>query len=1105
MPKPLKMTRIYRPSRYLLTAVLTGGLFLLLNVIPLAQSNQVSAPKAHFNDLAGVIDPQVRTRLDGLLERFKERSKIELYVAVVDTTDGVGVSEYSQRLAREWNVGTKTNRGKSLLLVVSAASKTSFTQYTRAVQAELPDGILGEMTYRMSGPLSEGRFAEAVETGIYVFVNAVAEKVGFNAADLEKPVLTAEGTTQVNSDGSQPVLVNATESQRSRPRVVNEVAKIPQPVATPPESLPSESPTPSPSPSESPTPSPSPSESPTPSPSPSESPTPSPTPSESPTPAATPSETPTPTEAPSPAVLTELPQPTTRNTESPKPETPKSTRKTPQKAAPAPKRLTPEQQATLDADESEEVELTLTLPLAKRAVALKEWLDTHPNSKSRARATELLISTHAGLGDQALKAGDSAGGTQQLLQAIDEADVTVTDDLFTGVIAQIPMNLYVRGEHAAAFQAAQNIEAKYGQDAKRLVNLAGFYLNVERGSDVIRVGEAAIKLAPDMAEAHRILALGYHISLRLDEAAAEYKRTLELDSTSKVSRGSLADLYRASGKAEEALALYNEQLAADPKDRAARAGKVISLFELNRTDEADRELQAALAEEPRNLPLLTGVAYWLAAHNKSERAVDLALQATVVESRYTWAQIALARALVGANRPLEAERAMRFAKKYGKFPTLTYELASVLSSMGLYDEAAEVLRESFSIKDDQIQTYLAGQLPVSNASFLDLLAPERRASIYQNTAADTETNAKTLKALMAFTAAISAEKIDETVAVATARDFASGTDGMRAFRQLYAASRLLRRNVALPTVLELTDEARKASDDALKLPSPTMAVQADEFTALRARAIAAGNVPDVAEAPRDVLANILKGRIEDLTGWALLDQGKHEEAIAHLKQAAQTLPAGTPAWRTALWHLGAALEQTDQKQEALDYYIKSYNAGDPDPIRRSVIEQLYKKINGTLDGIEQRMSGLAAVAASTEPPAAAAPTPTTTEATASPTPAAETSPSPTAETTKPISEEEALRIAATRTRSTVRVTGRVLDSSLVGIANATLVLISPTGMVLTATTDNEGRYSFTIATPSQKTYRIIPSKDGFTFSPVDKTFAGLLEDQRAVDFIATRQ
>jgi tetratricopeptide (TPR) repeat protein len=325
---------------------------------------------------------------------------------------------------------------------------------------------------------------------------------------------------------------------------------------------------------------------------------------------------------------------------------------------------------------------------------------------------------------------------------------------------------------------------------------------------------------------------------------------------------------------------------------------------------------------------------------------------------------------------------------------------------------------------------------------------------------------------------------------------------MRAFRQLYAASRLLRRNIAMPTVLELAVEARKGAEDALKVPAATMAVQADEFSALRARAIAAGTVPDVAEAPADVLAKILTGRIEDLTGWALLDQGKNEEAIAHLKQAAQTLPVGTPSWRTALWHLGAALEQTDQKQEALDYYIKSFNAGDPDPIRRSVIEQLYTKINGSLDGIEERISGIPPVTASSEPPAAT-PTPTA-EPTPSPTPP-ETSPSPQPATNQPMSEEEALRIASTRTRSTVKIKGRVLDSNQVGIANATLVMISPTGMVLTATTDNDGNYSFTIATPSQKTYRIIPSKDGFTFTPVDKTFAGLMEDQRDIDFVGTRQ
>ena len=140
----------------------------------------------------------------------------------------------------------------------------------------------------------------------------------------------------------------------------------------------------------------------------------------------------------------------------------------------------------------------------------------------------------------------------------------------------------MRGERDAAFKTAQQIETKFGADAKRLLTLAGFYLSIERGDETIRLAENAIKLAPDLAEAHRMLALGNHISLRLDEAAAEYKRTLELDPASKVSRVSLADLYRASGKAEEALALYNEQLASEPKDRAARAGKVISLLDLSR-------------------------------------------------------------------------------------------------------------------------------------------------------------------------------------------------------------------------------------------------------------------------------------------------------------------------------------------------------------------------------------------------------------------------------------------------------------------------------------------------------------------------------------------
>ena len=1070
------MTPSYRLLRLLLTVIPALGLFVLIGSNPLAQSNKLPAPTGYVSDFAGVIDSQTKARLETLLQNLKEKSKIELYIATVDSTGAQEISTFSQQLARDWNIGAKTSRTKSLLLVISSGSKNSFTQFSRAAQTDLPDGVLGEMSYRMSGPLSDGRFAEALDSGVHIFASALADKIGFKVSDLESSTVTT-AAADTPADSQQAAVLASAKNVQTRPRIVSDAAKA---QATPPDTPRTE-------------------------------PTPSDTPAAEPTPSESPKTEPTPSESPAPEAKTEDPPKSNAST---------TGRKKPASAAktntPVVKK-TAAQQAEDDADELEEVELTLTKPLPERAVKLKAFLDTHPTSKARPRAIELLISTHAGLGDQKLKNGDTAGGIQQLMQAIEEADLSVSDKLFSGVIAQIPTNLYLRGEREAAFKAAESIEKKFGSDAKHLLAMAGFYLSVERGSDTVRVAESAVKLAPDLAEAHRMLAVGLHISLRLDEAAAEYKRTLELDPTSKVSRGSLADLYRASGKAEEALALYNEQLAADPKDKAAQAGKVISLFELNRTDEANSALTETLSKDPNNLPLLSGAAYWLTAHGNQEKAFELSRGAISIEPRYTWAQIALAHVYLAVKQPLDAERALRFARQYGKFPTLSYELASVLASMGLYDEAAEVLRESFTIKDGQIQTYLAGYLPASDASFMDLLAPERRAAIYQPTSTDTTANAKTMKALLAFSTALTpanGEKINESDAVAAAKDFAAGSDSMRTFRQVYAANRLLRNGVGPETALDLVYAARKGSADALKLPGATLAVQAEEFREMRSRAITGGNVPDVAAAPPEVLANIFKGRMEDLEGWALFNQEKNAEAITHLKKAAEIAPAETPTWRSALWHLGVALEQSGQKEQALESYIKSYKGGPAESVRRSVIEQLYRSVNGSLNGLDERLGESVAVGTGPAAPAAA-PTAEPTAASATP----DITPSPTPEATAPAEaaatpaptpapspeiSDEALKSVATRLRTNVRITGRIVDSNKAGIANATIVLISASGTVLASTTDNDGYYSFKVA-PSQKTYRLIPSKDGYSFTPLDRALPGLFEDLKEINFVGSKQ
>jgi tetratricopeptide (TPR) repeat protein len=1058
----IDMTPSYRVIKDLITIIPVLALFLLISVNPLAQSTKLPAPATYVSDFAGVIDAQTKSRLESLLQKLKEKSKVELYVATVESTGEQKIADFSQQLARDWNIALKTSRSKTLLLLISVSSKTSFTQFSRAAQLVLPEGVLGEMSYRMQGPLSDGRFTEALDDGVHVFVNALAEKFAFNAADLESAPVAMNSPEVVGVSGT--VLISGGDSQKTRPRTVTDTPK-----ATPESTPPAETATP--------------------------------TPAESPVAEVTPTEAPktepSPVEAPK---LESIP-------EAPKKETPANRRKatattrvTPVKKKPAPA------SAEEDADESEKVELVLTLPLDRREAYLKEFIDTHPNSKSKGRANELLLMTYAGLASQKIKSGDTAGGIEQLHRVIEATELTAGDELFS-VIAQFPMNVYLSGERDAAFKLAQNIEAKFGSDPKRLLAVARFYMGIERAAEAVRIADTAVRLAPDLAEAHRLLAMGHHISLRLDDAVAEYKKALELDPNSKASRATLADLYRASGKSEEALALYNEQLLWDPKDRAARAGKVLALFELGRSDEANTALEATLVEEPRNLALLAGTAYWLAAHNQHEKAYELARKAVDIESRYTWGQIALARSLIGLKRPIEAERAMRTARKYGKFPTLTYELANVLASMGLYEEAADALRESFTIKEDRVHTYLAGHLPVNEPGFLELLAPERRAGFYQATSADTPASAMQMKALLAFQTAITVpegEKINQATAVAAAKEFASGTDSMRVFRQTYAASRLIRYNVGLDTALELIAEAKKAADDGLKIPLLTMAVQADEYRELRARSIATGNVPDVGEAPPDVMANILQGRLEDLHGWALFNQEKYTDAITHLKQAAEIIPAETPAWRTALWHLGVALEQSGEKTQALDAYLKSYRGGPVETVRRSEIERLYKSINGSLDGLEDRIAGIAPATTSTTettPVSSSSPEPNPSETPKSETVAA---PAPAPASTAPTElSDEALQNAASRLRSNIKITGRIVDSDKVGLSNVVVVLISPSGAVMASTTDNDGYYSFKVA-PSQKTYRVIPSKDGYAFTPIDRTFTGLIDDQKDINFIGTK-
>lgn len=605
------------------------------------------------------------------------------------------------------------------------------------------------------------------------------------------------------------------------------------------------------------------------------------------------------------------------------------------------------------AAEKSKLEETLALKTAaERVLALRKFIRDFPASEQRPRAAESLVTARAMLGDEKLQANENSEGIALFKLAVAEAPAPIPERLFNEIVSKFPANLFFRDHRAAGIEIAEAIEKKAAGNPKQLLSLAAFYLGIESGSDAKRLAEAAIGSDPNSVTAYQTLGFAHRLNFDLEESAKAYSKALELDPGSLPSKRSLAEMMRALGKPAEAETLYREILAANETDPAARTGLILSLFGAGKRSEAESEMAKSLEQNPKNLNLLVGAAYWYAANDANDKAVEFAQKAIDIEPRYVWGHIALARGLMGQRKPVEAESVLVTARYYGNFPTLDYEIASARLMAGFYREAVEELQKSFVAKDGLIQTRLGGRVVRGENSFANLIAYERRASTFEPLAADNPETAVKLTLLFEIFQKLAAEVPDETEIADLADEFVKGDDKMKLHRQMYAATVLLQKNIALPKVLELVKAAVGNTDAGLEVSTPAAAVMASELYESRTIAFARNEIIVVPEVPRQTLSAILRGRIEELTGWTFYQQKNYAEAVVRLRRAISVLPDKSAWWRSSMWRLGAALEAGGKDKEALDSYIKSYKTDRPSALKYGVVNALYKKVHGGTDGLD---------------------------------------------------------------------------------------------------------------------------------------------------------
>ncbi len=162
-----------------------------INTSPLPPST------GYVNDFAGVIDPATKQQLETKLKNFKETTNpsVEIAVAVVRTTGERDIFDYSLAVARGWKIGSKEDENPSALLFIAIDDRKYFTQISRDLEDELPDGLAGTLQRQYLVPeFKKGNYGKGISDTIDAYITAIRNK-GNTAGQPQKPVAGTANST----------------------------------------------------------------------------------------------------------------------------------------------------------------------------------------------------------------------------------------------------------------------------------------------------------------------------------------------------------------------------------------------------------------------------------------------------------------------------------------------------------------------------------------------------------------------------------------------------------------------------------------------------------------------------------------------------------------------------------------------------------------------------------------------------------------------------------------------------------------------------------------------------------------------------------------------
>jgi uncharacterized protein len=175
----MNIRRSFAKSNFLLALILCLASLNAFSQEFSLNESPLGAPDSPVMDYAGVLDAGTKQTLEKRIIELRDKTnpKVELAVAIVKTTGDRPIFDYSLAVARGWKIGSKEDDNPSALLFVAIDDRKYFTQVSKDLEDELPDGVVGQLQRQYLVPaFKQGNYTKGVADTIDAYIRTIEAK-----------------------------------------------------------------------------------------------------------------------------------------------------------------------------------------------------------------------------------------------------------------------------------------------------------------------------------------------------------------------------------------------------------------------------------------------------------------------------------------------------------------------------------------------------------------------------------------------------------------------------------------------------------------------------------------------------------------------------------------------------------------------------------------------------------------------------------------------------------------------------------------------------------------------------------------------------------------